>query len=395
MNYSKTGFDYDPMKFLRCHSRNNDSADSQTQVWDCAFEPLDGDFLDSYIVATCGGNSVCFIDCVTTKVLSKYYTKDLSVLLFTLAWTKLPVGGEKKLLLVTGGAKGTLYIIDYSDNVCILEYQLKCKRNVFINTLCFHPTDHGILFCGTSNGEIRICELKKYLKEPKKIDFVINNCISIENEVFDFAFCLNTKLLLSSCNDSIMSFFLPTKEIVRASSEIKGIKIKIANGGNNTSKLVDSVEVLKEGLIACKYALHSCIYICDLKPLRDALHECNEIDSFELEPLHILKWSSTDNYFMYMGVNIKSSLLCCGDDKGSLWLYGLQEIFQSSASTERNIEPSAIIPWPYLTDHYNDKKRKLNLNVYDIVIDKVVVHSSGEFIVAVTNNNLVCIWRKT
>lgn len=88
-------------------------------------------------------------------------------------------------------------------------------------------------------------------------------------------------------------------------------------------------------------------------------------------------------------------MLCCGDDKGSLWLYDLQEIFQCTGSTKRNIEPSAIIPWPHLTDHYNDKKRKLNLNVYDIVIDKVVVHSSGEFIVAVTNNNLVCIWRKT
>lgn len=131
---------------------------------------MDDGFLDSYIVATCGGNSVCFIDCVTTKVLSKYYTKDLrsvmchftftkttlkssnfvcdfSVLLFTLAWTKLPVAGEKKLFLVTGGAKGTLYILDYADNVCILEHQLKCKRNVFINTLCFHPIDHGILFC--------------------------------------------------------------------------------------------------------------------------------------------------------------------------------------------------------------------------------------------------------
>ncbi|XP_014286444.1 leucine-rich repeat and WD repeat-containing protein 1 isoform X2 [Halyomorpha halys] len=305
-------------------------------------------------------------------------------------------GGERKLLLVTGGSKGILYFIDYAKNVCIFEYQLKFKRNVHVNTLCFHPTDHGILFCGTSNGEIRICELKKYLKEPNKVDLVINNCISIENEVFDFAFCLNTKLLLCSSSDNIMSFFLPSREIVRSSSERKGIKIKLVCEGNNTSKLVDSVKVLKDGLIACKYALHSCIYICDLKPLRDALDENNDIHSFELEPLHILKWSSTDNYFMYMGVNIKSSLLCCGDDNGSLWLYDLQEIFESTPATiKRNIDPSAIIPWPNLTDHYNDKKRKLNLNVYDIVIDKVVVHSSSEFIVAVTNNNLVCIWKKT
>lgn len=46
------------------------------QVWECAFQPSFGNDKDeesSNIVATCGGNSICFIDIKTGKVMKKYY----------------------------------------------------------------------------------------------------------------------------------------------------------------------------------------------------------------------------------------------------------------------------------------------------------------------------------
>lgn len=43
------------------------------QVWQCAFEPTDSEET-AKIVATCGGNSVCFIDVETGQLRKKYYS---------------------------------------------------------------------------------------------------------------------------------------------------------------------------------------------------------------------------------------------------------------------------------------------------------------------------------
>ena len=69
---------FDPVHFIRSHSKNNDPADIQTQIWDVVFEPdpNDRDKTTSK-VATCGGNSICIIDVVNGTVLMKYKHKEL------------------------------------------------------------------------------------------------------------------------------------------------------------------------------------------------------------------------------------------------------------------------------------------------------------------------------
>lgn len=72
------GFNYDPMHFIRSHSKNNDPADIQTQIWEVVFEP-DPNCPEKTTskVATCGGNSICIIDVNTGTVLMKYKHKEL------------------------------------------------------------------------------------------------------------------------------------------------------------------------------------------------------------------------------------------------------------------------------------------------------------------------------
>lgn len=87
-------------------------------------------------------------------------------------------------------------------------------------------------------------------------------------------------------------------------------------------------------------------------------------------------------------------MLCCGDDQGALWIYDISSLPDANSENPKLVDPVNIIPWPIVTDHYSDKKRKLSLNVYEIVVDKVAVSNLGEYIVAVTNNNMVCIWKR-
>lgn len=75
---SSESLSYDPMHFIRSHSKNNDPADIQTQIWEVVFEP-DPQFPEKTTsrVATCGGNSICIIDVNTGTVLMKYKHKEL------------------------------------------------------------------------------------------------------------------------------------------------------------------------------------------------------------------------------------------------------------------------------------------------------------------------------
>lgn len=84
---------YDPVHFIRSHSKNNDPADIQTQIWEVVFEPDPKDQTKTTSrVATCGGNSICIVDVNTGTVLMKYKHKELKENFYTLAWTTLQFG---------------------------------------------------------------------------------------------------------------------------------------------------------------------------------------------------------------------------------------------------------------------------------------------------------------
>ena len=84
---AKESFNYDPVHFIRSHSKNNDPADIQTQIWEVVFEPDPQDPAKTTShVATCGGNSICIIDVNSGTVLMKYKHKDIKENFYTLAW---------------------------------------------------------------------------------------------------------------------------------------------------------------------------------------------------------------------------------------------------------------------------------------------------------------------
>lgn len=95
-----------------------------------------------------------------------------------------------------------------------------------------------------------------------------------------------------------------------------------------------------------------------------------------------------------LNVYLGSGLLACGDDKGMLWLYDLKKLPTSSVQKNQQIRPSEILEWPVIIDSNMDRNKKLTIGNYDIVIDKVAMNYEGNYLVAVTSNNLVCIWKK-
>jgi hypothetical protein len=100
-------------------------------------------------------------------------------------------------------------------------------------------------------------------------------------------------------------------------------------------------------------------------------------------------------------------LIACGDDKGQIWLYNQPQFGcdpamegvmvagrdqgdakKDSSGAIPTLESSTRLSWPEVQDDYQE-----NLKVP--LINKVAASHDGDHIVAVTSNNMVCIWRRT
>ena len=157
--------------------------------------------------------------------------------------------------------------------------------------------------------------------------------------------------------------------------------------------MVDSLAVVGEETVATKCALHGLIYIWDLKTSTESLNEETKTDKIiekEVKVLSTLQWLDTDNYFMNIGCFKGVGFVVCGDDQGSLWLYNTSTIVDTCPEPlARIVQPTTRLMWPQLQDDHLENKRKIPLDKHEIIISANTNH-----IVAVTNNNMVCVWRR-
>ncbi|KAK0682919.1 LRWD1 protein, partial [Pygoscelis papua] len=156
----------EPLHFLQCHSKGNSREDFKTQLWSCVFEPLldcgarkDPVVSSSRTVATCGGESICLIDCETGTVLKKY--KVATEEFFSVAWTTLTMvisNSRKKShnILAAAGRRGIVKLIHVAADFCYGEIKAHKKP---IATVCFSPTRETHLFTASYDKRIALWDI--------------------------------------------------------------------------------------------------------------------------------------------------------------------------------------------------------------------------------------------
>lgn len=398
-------FNYDPVHFIRSHSKNNDPADVQTQIWEVVFEPdpLDPSKTLSN-VATCGGNSICIIDVNSGTVLMKYKHKDNRENFYTLAWTTLELGGNKTNILASGGIKGEIRMFHPSAKVCFHEWRPLDKKNTAVNSLVFHSSNPSWLFCGTNDGYVSLFDVgvpslptyegvtpQQLLKLFPDYGDVYNLAWSGHESNWLFAgtaaglvgWKIEEEKVTPKYRPMMVDFLLPENE---------------RDKGENP--IVDSIAIAGEHNVVAKCANHGLIYMFDLKKtVKDLSMEEGKKDRVIEQDVFLLanlKWSDTDNFYMNLGCHKGKGLVVCGDDKGSLWLYNLPTLTSAGCEPIKKIvEPTTRLMWPELQDDHLENSRKVPLDRHDIIIDKVTVSADSNNIVAVTSNNMVCIWKRT
>ncbi|KAF2351586.1 WD40-repeat-containing domain [Trinorchestia longiramus] len=429
---------YTPSYFLRTHSKNNNPADVQTQIWQCVFAPTHalGELITSDVVATCGGSSVCFIDVTTGHVLLKYNrsTKALaSENLYALAWSTLDVvcdetidpdesNGDmekkkkKKLergsVVAAGGGKSTVVLVDVEAGFCYHMFRtVTTKANAIICSLLFHPKKQSWLFCGHEDGHIEIWEVGK-LYRP---NYSKTECMSlmtlpaVSGDAYNLSYCQQLDLLLAGCDSALLVYEVDLDKVSRGERLcVTKVDLPTPSFDEKAANVVDSIVLVRDTVLAAKCALHARIYVMDVRRLMQNKLPITTLKNVDfhikvgLDDVLSLEWSDTDNYYINMGADPRSCVLVCGDDKGSLWLYDLHAVINGDIASpitgakalKNPLRPTAMLLWPNLDDPEVEKAGKLRLDSYDIVVDKCCISDGADHVVAVTSNNMVCIWRR-
>ena len=198
-------------QLLRVHGdQSRGLADETTAVYRCAFAPPVADFgaglvdVAECLVATAGGESICFIDCEVGEVLRKYTHPGEHF--YALAWTALHrgvaavgkgagagVSGDngRSLVLAAGGMQGDVKLIDFEQMVC---YDQLGGNEDHLTDLVFHPSLADVLLSADISGTVIIWKIRPYGD--------IENAASTKLAAIDFDCWVETAAWLPSASAS-------------------------------------------------------------------------------------------------------------------------------------------------------------------------------------------------
>ncbi|XP_048468585.1 leucine-rich repeat and WD repeat-containing protein 1 [Rhincodon typus] len=381
----------EPLHFLQSHSRDNNPKDLSTQLWACAFEPeiknsqIPG-LESSRSVATCGGDSVCIIDCETGIVRHKY--KSVGEEFFSLAWTTLTVfdKNQKRNLnvLAIGGKMGAVKLIHVKVSYC---YGMIKAHKKAISTLCFSPKHETFLFTGSYDKTIILW------------DIGVPDC--------DYNFRVSRLLVLKVCSTPLKMSVVPTCpdqylvaaceggcfawDISLTNYESKrNIKMEFLfpvytkEGGKSNSRIVDSLAFCND-LVASKSFMQGSIYLWSWS---QTLKRWNKRQTkVHAVILREMEWSNTEEVYIALTASPVENYVLCGDEKGDIWMYELEGVTNEEMTSGKKTPPTQILKWPAI--------KAQGEIIEGTLINNVSTDPEFNYLVAVTDKNIVVIWKRT
>ncbi|XP_072042851.1 leucine-rich repeat and WD repeat-containing protein 1-like [Amphiura filiformis] len=392
---------YEPIHMLRCHSIENDPTDAKTNVWKCQFEPdPENPSLSKSNVATCGGNTICVIDCTSGKVIKKYQHDREKEEFYCVAWTTLEINNgeqtQKVNVLAAAGTRGSIKLLHTDQLMCYAEIKGERKARP-INSLQFHPTEPTWLFCGseeivlwdigTPEGPDLKCKCKKLLRfqapgrllgivVPPSGDFVLAGC---ENGCYGWN--IDVKNAKKDRRHHV-EFLLPSK--ARLAEAIKG---EDESDEEAEGDMIDGLALTSDNQIASKVACDGSIHLWDIEEARKG--KPNTRKELKVTPDCTLEWCNSDSVYLDIGAWRGGSMLVSGDDQGKIWVYDITKLPSKNANKPPTQKATYVLNWP--EDQTEDNSSDSSAN--DLIINDVAVSSDSNYIVSVTNKNVVCIWQ--
>ncbi|XP_063002687.1 leucine-rich repeat and WD repeat-containing protein 1 [Elgaria multicarinata webbii] len=388
----------EPVHFLQCHSKGNNRDDFKTQLWACVFEPpldcgtrKDPVVSSSRTAATCGGDSVCLVDCETGIVLKKY--KVAGEEFYTVAWTTLTMvtsEGRKKRhnVLAAAGRRGIVKLIHVTADYCYGEIKAHKKP---IATACFSPTSETHLF--TASYDKKICVWDIGVPDCdynfKERQLMVLETIATPLRIALVPSCPD-RYLVAGCEEGCFAWDIRLDDKLQKNRAFEvEFQFPDDKGNETSSHRVDGLAFLNEDIVVTKSSKTGSINLWSwsrsFKQGKGGRRTVQAVILAELE------WSSTDLPYLTLSTCPTEEYVFCGDEKGSVWMYDLSNHLSALSATKedsstKRIGPSQVLNWPEL---------KANGELLtDVLVNNVVTDPTFTYLVALTDVNIAAIWKK-
>ncbi|KAM7397535.1 hypothetical protein PAMA_005708 [Pampus argenteus] len=383
-----------PLHVLQCHSKQDSSEDFSTQLWACAFQPLPdstGGGGGSRLVATCGGDSLCVIDCETGMVMKKYKVPGEEF--FSLAWSTVLMsrtGGASAQhcsIVAAGGKRGLVKLIHPRNNVAYGEFRASRKA---LSVLRFNPHQGNFLYTGSYDKKIVMWDIGGV---DSQYNFKVVQLLVLEISTTPLHICLPPTSpkthLLTACEDGLHCFNtqLGTNNTSKRSKEMEiTFPIYKKEDKEHDYHTIDGLSFLTDDIVASKNYMHTSIYLWSWsrtkaqRPDKKSRAVCAVV-------LAELQWARTEIPYLALNTCPGRAYIVCGDDKGRLWTYHVSNIQKESFQTGKPIVPTEVLEWP-------TPVRKGHVQVEGPSINSVAMDPELHYLVALSDKNMVMVWKR-
>ncbi|CAH8506288.1 unnamed protein product [Schistosoma margrebowiei] len=391
-----TPIDYDPLHFIRCHAKDNDAGDSETKVWRCLFEPnpMRPDET-THVVATCGGECVCLINCETGKVMKRF--KHMEEEFYTIAWTTVEVEGSKRTnILAAAGRMHEIRLLHPEQLVCYAEMKGHTED---VTAMIFHQTQSTILFSGDSKASVIVWDIGIPSVPDYKTRYQLLmrlRCPRLDvNPVLNLVFLPHYAYLIAGCEDGLFAWKITDLRLEKRERE-PDMELKL---DFNHEVCIDALAQLSDNALVLKVVESGEIMVFDFASILERRKGLQRVVPIEMRG-HLL-WQKTDEIYINVSVRQNLGAVLCGDNEGSIWIYDLDPYLDDLHSSSRkrfHVKPIKILEWPECSvqgnrDEDQQLKESITSGFRNPVVNSVEMSSDGYYLAAVTDNNLVCIWR--
>ncbi|XP_063060052.1 leucine-rich repeat and WD repeat-containing protein 1 [Engraulis encrasicolus] len=377
-----------PIHVLQCHSKQDDPFDFKTQLWACAFEPAADSTEGESTVATCGGESICLIDCEMGTVLKKYKVPGEEFYSLAWSWLQMTVKGASSRpcsILAAAGKRGMVKLIHPKANLAFGEFRTS-RRSVSI--LRFSPCHKSYLFAGSYDNKISMWDIGTI---DTDYNFKVSQLLVLETDSTPLHLALPPssadKHLIAACDDGLQCFNIQ----LNANTQKRTMQMEITfpvyekRDKTNNYRTIDGLSFLSDDVVASKSHMQGSIYLWSWS---QTLASSSKKDKVTAKILAELQWSDTDVPYLSLNTCSSHGYAVCGDDKGRLWTYHMTERMKANFKSGKPISTTEVLEWPApVLDGQG--------TVEGPSINSVVMSQDLRYLVALSDKNMVVIWKKT
>uniref|UniRef100_A0A4W5JRB3 Leucine-rich repeat and WD repeat-containing protein 1 n=1 Tax=Hucho hucho TaxID=62062 RepID=A0A4W5JRB3_9TELE len=385
-----------PLHVLQCHSKQDSPDDFSTQLWACSFQPkldYNGDVNGATrIVATCGGESVCLIDCETGLVMKKYKVPGEEF--FSLAWSTVlmslegNVGMRPCSILAAGGKRGLVKLLHPRANMAYGEFRASRKA---LSILRFSPRQGNLLFTGSYDKNILMWDIGGV---DSKYNFKVIQLLVLETTSTPLHFCLPPGTpdthLIAACEEGLHSYNIQLNKDPKKRSEEMEITFPVyEKDKDHDYHTIDGLGFLTDDVVASKTHMQGSIYLWSWKDTRAQWPNNNNKKKEKVCAVILaeLQWSSTDIPYLSLNTCPSKGYVVCGDERGRLWTYHVTDL-NANFRSGKAIPATEILEWPLPV-------RKGQGPVEGPAINSVAMDPELRYLVALSDKNMAVVWIRT